>query len=372
MVVHGQSSHRLQGSHVDAWLTRLGGHLGPVAFRLGSRTVQPFSVAPWAEETHDGEPPVIRALRGDFFCMPFGANEAPFRGERHPLHGETANSDWGLEETAPGYLRLGLSTAIRKAQVTKELWLRDGETAIYSRHTIAGGSGPMTLGHHAMLKFPCDGDGLVSLSPFRFGQVFPGQFEDPARGGYSSLRPGARFTSLSDVPRADGGTADLSRYPAREGFEDLVMVYADPEAPFAWSAAVFQQDRYCWFALRDPRSLSGTILWHSNGGRHYSPWSGRHRRVLGIEDVTAAMHYGLAGSVAENDASREGYRTFLELDPRVPTVVSYIMGVVEIPDAFGHVRDIQQVDRGVEIVSATGMQVRVPLDLSFLEPTGPA
>jgi len=48
-VIHGQPSWPLRSSHVHAHLTRLGGHLGPVQFRLGRRTVAPLSVAPWAE-----------------------------------------------------------------------------------------------------------------------------------------------------------------------------------------------------------------------------------------------------------------------------------------------------------------------------------
>jgi hypothetical protein len=70
-MVHGQPSWVVRSSHVHACLTRLGGHLGPVAFRLGNRTVSPFSVAPWAEEPGARETiPLLRALRGDFFCAP--------------------------------------------------------------------------------------------------------------------------------------------------------------------------------------------------------------------------------------------------------------------------------------------------------------
>ena len=77
-MVHGQPSWVVRSSHVHACLTRLGGHLGPVSFRLGGRTVSPFSVAPWAEEPEARETiPLLRALRGDFFCAPFGGNGTP-------------------------------------------------------------------------------------------------------------------------------------------------------------------------------------------------------------------------------------------------------------------------------------------------------
>ncbi len=367
VTVHGQRSYRIASNSVQGWVSALGGQLGPVTFQIGDREVQPFSVAPWAEERWDGQPPIIQALRGDFFCMPFGANQQPFEGEVHPLHGEVANNGWTLEEESEGYLRIATEPIVRPCRVKKELWLTPGETALYCRHTITGGHGPMPLGHHAMLKFPqVPGSGLVSVSPFGFGQVFPGEFESPALGGYSSLRAGARFDNLQEVPMANGDTADLSRYPAREGFEDLAMVFSAGEIDFAWSAVVFPELGYAWYALRDPRVLSGTILWHSNGGRHYPPWNGRHRGVLGVEDITAYMHYGVAESFAENDASREGFMTYLPLDPKDPVVVNYIMGVVAVPHDFSHVAAIHRAKGSVTLESVNGAQVTARVDVARL------
>src|SRR5437879_2722402 len=98
LLVHGQPSWRLATTDVEAFVTELGGHLGPVTFDRHGRKLTPYSVAPWAEETTDASlPPIIKVLRGDFFCLPFGANTTPFRGERHPVHGETANARWKFE-----------------------------------------------------------------------------------------------------------------------------------------------------------------------------------------------------------------------------------------------------------------------------------
>ncbi len=362
--VFGQPSFRIASDAAEGWVTELGGHLGPVTFRLGNRNIQPFSIAPWAEENVEEHPAILRALRGDFFCMPFGANLQKFGDEEHVLHGDTANGNWCLEEARDGYLRMSMDTQVRTSNVVKELWMRPGETAVHSRHTISGGSGPMPFGHHAMVKFPCEG--LVSVSPFSFGQVYPDPFENPVLGGYSCLKEGARFTRLDAVPMANGGTADLSRYPAREGFEDLAMVFSESDRDFAWSAVVFPELGYAWYALKNPRVLSGTILWHSNGGRHYAPWKGRHRGVLGIEDVTAYMHYGVAESAAENEASREGFVTHHLLDPERPTVVNYIMGIVEVPSDFGHVTSIEQADEGILLRSTQKDYVTAKLDIALL------
>ena len=178
---------------------------------------------------------------------------------------------------------------MRKGQVDKFLTLIDGHTALYSCHVVSGMQGPMSVGHHALLKFPLGAAGRISTSRFEHGQVLPSAFESPEGGGYQSLRPGAVFRSLERVPLQDGSHADLTAFPARAGYDDLVLVAAPARLPLAWSAVTFSQPPYVWFALRDPRSLRSTLLWMSNGGRHYPPWNGEHTRVLGIEDVTANL-----------------------------------------------------------------------------------
>src|SRR5437763_702118 len=118
----GQPTWSFHSSHVVANLTKLGGHLGPVSFRLGKKTVSPFSVAPWAEEKLAPDTPaLLRSLRGDFFCAPFGGNATPWRGEKHPDHGETANALWQLRafERTAGQVTLHatLETKIRRGRV---------------------------------------------------------------------------------------------------------------------------------------------------------------------------------------------------------------------------------------------------------------
>jgi hypothetical protein len=372
--IHGQPSWRVASSNVEAFVTELGGQIAPVVFDRQGRKIAPYSVAPWTEEALDpGTCAMLRVLRGDFFCLPFGGNANPFRGERHPMHGETANAKWRLEgeERAEGRtrLRLSLKTKVRKGRVDKEITLVDGQNVLYSRHTLNGMVGPMNFGHHAMLKFPDrPGSGRVSTSRFVYGQVFPEVFEKPEEGGYQALKIGAEFTSLQAVPLAAGGTADLTRYPARRGFEDLVMMVGDADLPFAWTAVTFPQERFVWFALKDPRVLRETVFWLSNRGRHYPPWSGRHLNVMGIEDVTAYFHFGLAESARPNPISRKGWPTCLMLNPARPLVVNYIMGVAPIPAGFDQVRTIEPGadNQSIILQSSNGRKAAARVDLRFV------
>lgn len=360
---------------VTAHLTKLGGHLGPVAFRLGKKTVAPYSVAPWAEEPlAAGTPAILRALRGDFFCAPFGGNGTPWRGEKHPVHGETANAAWSLEAFESSGTRVtlhaSLATNVRKGRVDKFISLVHGHTAVYQRHVLSGMRGPMNPGHHAMLKFPeTPGSGAVSTSKFVRGQVLPGAFELAENFGYQALKPGALFRSLASVPLANGGNADLTAYPARKGYDDLVMMTADAKLPFAWTAVAFAEEGHVWFALRDPRVLRHTIFWMSNGGRHYAPWNSRHTAVMGLEELTGYFHLGLAESAKPNELSRKGYPTTLTLNPKKPTTINYIMAVAAIPQGFDRVAEIKAAEGGVELVAESGKRARCALDLDFLSGT---
>jgi hypothetical protein len=370
--IFGQPSWRFTSDCVDAAVTQLGGHLAPVRFRLPHGAVEPFSVAPWAtEKIPAGEPDVLRALRGDFFCAPFAGGDKPYRGENPPIHGEVANAPWKFESLVKNKLEttlhLSLRTKVRKGRADKFVRLRRGETALYCRHVLSGMSGKMTYGHHATLKFPdATGSGLISTSPITYAQVAPLPFENPARGGYQSLKPGAVFSRLDQVPALDGSLADLSSYPARRGFEDLVMIGHRAAPDFAWTAVTFPKQRYVWFALKDPRVLSSTVFWISNGGRHYPPWNGRHVGVMGMEDVTTYFGYGIAASAQANPFSERGITTCVDLKPFRPLVVNYIMAVAAIPARWGPVKSISRAANGVTLHPVEGRDVFAPVDVDHL------
>lgn len=372
--IQGAPSWRIASNTVEAWVTQRGGHLAPVTFRTANGDIQPFAIAPWAEESLDEDTPdLLKTLRGDFFCAPFGGNGTPWRGEAHPPHGETASNPWSSPtisqpQSDRHVFTAEMQTSVRSGRATKRIELRDDETNLYLRHNLEGMTGPMSLGHHAILQCPPkEGAGRISLSPYHRGQVCPLPFEDPTIGGYSALKMGAKFTKLDTVERADGEFCDVSRYPAREGFEDLVMVRTKPRPEPVWSTVSFPEQGYLWFSLRDVKVLNSTVLWMSNGGRHYAPWSGRHRCVLGVEDVTSYFHFGLAESAGSNPHAERGAATTLKLSRRRPTEVSYIMGVVPIPPDFDQVKKIRFTTEGMILRAWSDAKVFHPVDWNYLK-----
>lgn len=348
-------------------MTTTGGQIGPVKFRVGRHVIEPFHIAPWCGKPSAGKLiPLLRELRGDFFCAPFGDGPA-WRGEVHPPHGETANADWTVTSSASERLVAVLQTSVRPGKITKIIETRPQETNLYQLHRFEEFQGGMCFGHHAMLDFNRNGPGVLSTSKLNLAQVLPAPFENPAQGGYSSLKPGAWLRRLDRVPLAAGGHSDLTRFPAREGFDDLVMLHHKDSDDFAWTAVVFPQKKFVWFSLKNPAYLASTVLWYSNGGRHYSPWNGRHRGVLGVEDVTAYFHLGLGASLSKNPWTEKGVPTSLNFSRRKTTNIPYIMGVTALPDGFDIVRSIHRSSTGIWLRSASGRLIEHPVDTTFIQ-----
>jgi hypothetical protein len=89
---------------------------------------------------------------------------------------------------------------------------------------------------------------------------------------------------------------------------------------------------------------------------------------MGIEEVTANFHYGLAESVSRNPVSDRGHPTSLKLNPKSPLVVNYIMGVALIPPGFDRVKEIEPTSDSSSVIlrSRSGKSVKAPLDIDFI------
>ena len=372
--IASQPSWVIRNKQVELAVTRLGGHIAPVTFcRDTARPVQPYYISPWQNEGLKIDEPVLVPLRGDFFCAPFGDNADAYRGERHCVHGEPAGARWRLARAMKGggvtQLVLKMATKVRPGTVTKTLSLVDGHNGVYQQDLMAGFSGSMPVGHHAILAVP-DAPGAlrVSTSAFRFGMTNPGWFSDPADRNYQSLDLGLTFTSLARVPTLwkRPAFADLTRFPERLGYEDLAAVFHKPGRNPAWTAAVNTEAGYLWFALKDACVLPALAMWISNQGRQGPPWEGRNR-CLGLEDVCGYFAEGLAASARPNPLNRAGIPTAIKLSPKTPTAVNYIQGAIRIPRGFDQVRGVRFLPGKVRFTSRSGKSVTAPVNHAFLK-----
>jgi len=369
-VVKGQRSWEFGTQTVRAALTESGGMLAPVTyFADSSNPVSPYHIAPWAEESRDIAVPVLRTLRGDFFCLPFGANASA--GEGYTVHGDTATKPWKLVEHEDDgeIVRMHLSLESRHpaADVTKTISLRTGDSIVYSRHVVTGGSGKVPLGHHATLATPVRGVYRVSTSPFMVGLATPRPAGPMADDEYFAVPPLAVFDDLASVPTiwTEPATVDCRYFPRLRGFSDIISLNADPSAELGWTAAVAEEAGYCWFGIKDPRVLPTTVLWIEETGRRAAPWDGRNV-CIGLEEVCGYVAEGLPASAKDNPVSARGVHTAVALDPDRPTMVNYIQGVVRVNPGFGEVVSLVLGNEFVEITGSNGTTIRTSACGSFL------
>ena len=374
--VSSQPCWVLQNDTVRLAITQTGAHMAPVTFCLNSdRTVQPYHVSPWQDEGLNLDPPVLVPLRGDFFCLPFGGNGAPYEGMKFLPHGEPAGAPWSLvgskKTGAVATLTLALQTKVPAGKVTKTIHLIDGQNVVYSQERLEGYSLKTSIGHHAILAVPeKEGSLRIATSKIQFGMTSPFLFSNPVNREYQSFAIGKKFDSLSKVPLAwkDAEPADCTSFPARTGFADLLAIFSEKAENLpqqvAWTTATNQDGGSLWFSLRDPRILPTTVFWIENHGRHGTPWNGRNR-CLGLEDVCSYLNEGMPISAQPNDINKEGIPTAIELNPNRPTVVNYIQGIAKIPADFQMVKNVEFGAGEVTFVSVTGKKVTVPVNFEF-------
>lgn len=326
----------------------------------GGRGIAPLHTAPWVDHPailgDDAVPPVERRLSGDFFCAPFGGTYDP----AVPIHGWPANSPWQITARGTGRVTLVLGRPVMGARITKTLRLADDAPLLYQEHLIEGGSGHLTVAHHPMVRLA--GEGRFSCSPKR-AVLTPERALDEGR---NALALGARSGAIDHVPAAAGGSIDLTRLPIADRHEDFVTLVEAEDSPLGWSAVLREAEGDVVFVLKDPRVLPLTMLWHSNGGRDYRPWDGRHRGVLGIEDGCAAGAAGYLAALGPNPVADEGVPTSLALGAGRVHRIAHVIGAIARPAGWRRVADIRVAHDGLALTGDDGTVVGMPFDASHL------
>jgi hypothetical protein len=296
-------------AHGEGEVQALGGMLGPVRFKLpGGRVASPFHVAPWAGEPEAAAlPGILRRLRGEWPCIPFGAErDAPLAGawaevagaapDDQPPHGHGSNTDWtfgdGLSLSIDYPADSPVSRLERRIRPDPDAPALDIDLEVHVRRDTV-----LPIGLHPTFRVP---DGGVIIETDSGGMTFPAAVEP----GVSILAHGAVFDGLDKVPLRTGGNVDLSRLPLRVPTEELLQLTRPAgRVALAWPTEGFRV-RMTWDAAHFP----GLLIWVSNRGRTAYPWSGRHRAV-GLEPVCAAFDLGPCMSASANPLSRAGHPT---------------------------------------------------------------
>lgn len=330
-----------------AWNDRIG-HIDRLVLRDGNREIAPLHRAPWIEDgtaLPDGLAPVERGLSGDFLCAPFGASDV----EDGQPHGSTANAPWVVGAARDGTLRAE-ADGPSGSRVTATLTLAHDAPVLYQMHHIDGGTGGVPVAHHPMIR--CASGGRLCCSPKRIA-LTP---DDPLEPGRHVLCYPARGTDLRAFP-GRAGPVDLTKLPIAAGCEDFVTLVEAEGATLGWTALLREAEDDLVIFLKDPRVLPVTMLWHSNGGRNYAPWNGRHTGVLGIEDGCAPGPQGHRASREPNAVREEGVVTALPLAPGTTHRIVHSTVALARPAGWGRIAEIR-LDRDKLIIEGPGGEIR--------------
>jgi hypothetical protein len=356
----------IEAKGIRAKIELLFGMISELVVERDGRKISMLHTVPWlGERMPDDAAPHLGGLAGDFFCAPFGDASA----DNAPGHGWPANSLWihlGTErngnETVARFL---LGRKAMGADLVKELRVVDDHPFLYQRHIFTGGHGEgLALANHAMVSLP--NGGQLSFSPKRWWETPQVPLEpDPSRGR-SLLACPAKTTDPQHFPLAAGGEADITRYPFASRHEDFAIGVEAEGSRLGWTTVARGKEGDLFISLRNPAKLPMTMLWFSNGGRDYAPWSGRHVGCLGVEEGVIRKMLGDSMSRTPNPLDVAGVPTGLTLDPNGSVEVRHAIGSVPW-SGDGKVASVSPATGGIEIKPTSGQAATVPCDLAFLQ-----
>lgn len=293
---------RLEWAYGRAEVQALGAMLGPLHFRLDAeRDLQVMHVAPWAGTTDSlALPGVLRRLRGEWPCVPFGRTDLPpdLPAGWEPLasddiwpHGYSANHRWSCDHASSDRLALAIDYPQDSPVARIERHIRavpdapalDMELVIWPRRSLR-----LPAGLHPTFRLPHP-RGRVQLELGHHTGIF--SYPSRSAGAITHLLPDCRSESLQAMAGADG-PIDLSHLPLSQDGEELLQVRAvgngAGSAPLSLHYLDYDARVGLWW---DTRQFPDLMLWMSNRGRPEFPWDGRHV-ALGAEPVNSVFDLG--------------------------------------------------------------------------------
>jgi hypothetical protein len=293
---------RLAWDHGSAEVQALGAMLGPLSLRIGDeRELEIMHVAPWAGMTRASRlPGLMRRLRGEWPCVPFGCTEPPqglpadwrtHAPEDGWDHGYAANHHWRCVSATDTRIHLAIDypPVSPIEHMEREIVADPHAPAVdIVLRVWARRPARVPAGLHPTFRLPpAAGRVRVALGPHAGIHSYPAQ---PA-GAVSRLLADTVSPSLATLAGVDG-PVDLAHLPLAAPAEELVQVRGlggvDGAPPFALHYLDYDACVGLWW---DTAQLPDLLLWVSNGGRIHFPWMSNHL-ALGAEPVNSLFDLG--------------------------------------------------------------------------------
>jgi hypothetical protein len=309
---------------------RLGGMLAPLTFIVeGGRQVSPLYLAPWsAEESRPALPEILKNLRGEWPCVPFGSYRPKDgfaadwaavigSGEADPyLHGFGSNVKWNWTKVTPYEVELtcrypandDIEELVRRITPVPDRAAVDLELVVKPRRRTR-----LPVGLHFTFCKPRT-QAILRPGIFRDAWTYPG----PAFEEIQALAPNCRFLDLRRTPARSGGHIDATTFPLPVPAEDLIQLNG-VDGQFAIDLT---GDNSRVSLSWNREHFPSVLLWMSNRGLRRPPWNGDHV-ALGVEPICSAFGLGLEATRNENPLARSGINTVIEFDPATPFRTTY-------------------------------------------------
>lgn len=327
-------SRTLHWSGGSAELHRQSGMVGPVEFfpKAGS-VIRPFHTAPWTtalpasaslseKDPIQELPGIMRKLRGDWFCAPFGIENpalppSPPAEENTPVgyeallpdpiypHGYSSNALWDWDDETEEENALHLRLRYPEESPVREISRRisgEGLTISFLNRLEVKRNCCFPLGIHPTFSLEAS-PRQIELVPPPFLQGFTAPLSpEPS----SLIRAEETFTALRAIPGNTGEILDLSRLPLPGKNEELLQITGLSEGRFT---LINHEQKHRIILEWDLDAFPSCLLWISNRGRPYAPWNSRNL-CLGIEPVKSAFDLGTTYALSSNPVNRTGTPTF--------------------------------------------------------------
>jgi hypothetical protein len=126
-----------------------------------------------------------------------------------------------------------------------------------------------------------------------------------------------------------------------------------------------------FLSLKNARALPLTMLWHSNGGRDYAPWNGRHRGCLGVEEGAALPVLGLSSRETPDPLTAAGQPAYVTLDPMGTVEVRHVLGAIRWPSGQS-VAGVMLEDDVLTVTGDWGAERKLPIRGGWLGVSDPS
>jgi len=268
-------------------------------------------------------PGILRNLRGDFPCVPFGINtpienisedwKKSYSEEPYIVndpHGYSANNIWNLEKLSSSSASFKIiypeNDYVEYLERTISIENDERSQINCSLNIVVKKDCQLPIGFHPMINIP-EEKNKIKIFPgnFKFGLTYPGLFLP----GRSLGAIGKEFQSIKEVEGFDGKIFDLSQPPFSGNFEDLFQLCGIDGNISIENYLDNYKFSYKW----NPNHFSSLLMWVSNKGRTEYPWNEKNLTV-GLEPITSA--FGLSTHVSgnkENPINKKGVPTVINL-----------------------------------------------------------